>query len=43
MAEFASAADAPAARAVIYSMGFDHDMVQHALAQAGGQSRLQLI
>jgi hypothetical protein len=42
MAEFTSAADAPAARAVIYSMGFDHDMVQHALAQAGGNEQLAI-
>jgi hypothetical protein len=40
MAEFASAADAPAARAVIYAMGFDHNMVQHALAQVGGNEHL---
>jgi hypothetical protein len=42
MAEFASAADAPAARTVIYSMGFEHDMVQHALAQAGGNEQLAI-
>jgi hypothetical protein len=42
MAEFASSAGAPAARAVIYSMGFDHDMVQHALAQAGGNEQLAI-
>jgi hypothetical protein len=42
MSEFASAADAPAARAVIYTMGFDHDMVQHALAQAGGNEQLAI-
>ncbi len=42
MAEFSSEADAPAARAVIYSMAFDHDMVQHALAQAGGNEQLAI-
>jgi hypothetical protein len=42
MAEFASAADTPAAPAVIYTMGFDHDMVQHALAQAGGNQQLAI-
>jgi hypothetical protein len=42
MAEFASAAEAPAARAVIHAMGFDHDMVQHALAQAGGNEQLAI-
>ena len=42
MAEFASAAEAPAARAVIHAMGFDHDMVQHALAQAGGNQQLAI-
>jgi hypothetical protein len=42
MVEFASAAEAPAARAVIYAMGFDHDMVQHALAQAGGNEHLAI-
>ena len=42
MAEFTSAAEAPAARAVIYMMGFDHDMVQHALAQAGGNEQLAI-
>ena len=42
MAEFASAAEAPAARAVIYTMGFEHDMVQHALAQAGGNEQLAI-
>jgi hypothetical protein len=44
MAEFASAAGAPAAaaRAVIDTMGFDHDMVQHALAQAGGHKQLAI-
>ena len=42
MAEFTSAADAPAARAMIYSMGFDHDMVQHALVQAGGNEQLAI-
>jgi hypothetical protein len=35
MADFASAVEGPAARPVIYTMGFEHDMVQHALAQAG--------
>ncbi len=39
MAAFASAAEA---RAVIYTMGFDHDMVQHALAQAGGNEQLAI-
>jgi hypothetical protein len=39
MAELASA---PSARAVIDSMGFDHDMVQHALAQAGGNEQLAI-
>jgi hypothetical protein len=39
MAELGSA---PAARAVIYSMGFDHDMAQHALAQAGGNEQLAI-
>jgi hypothetical protein len=39
---FTSAADVPAARAVIHSMGFDHDMVQHALAQAGGNEQLAI-
>ena len=42
MAYSASAAEAPAARAVIYTMGFDHDMVQHALAQAGGNEQLAI-
>ncbi len=42
MEELASAAAAPAARAVIYTMGFDHDMVQHALAQAGGNEQLAI-
>jgi hypothetical protein len=42
MAEFASSAGAPAARAVIYSMGFDHDTVQHTLAQAGGNEQLAI-
>jgi hypothetical protein len=42
MAEFESAASAPLAPAVIYSMGFDHDMVQHALAQAGGNQQLAI-
>jgi hypothetical protein len=42
MAELASAAEAPAAPAVINSMGFDHDMVQHALAQAGGNEQLAI-
>jgi hypothetical protein len=42
MAEFTSAAEAPAARAVIYMMGFDHDTVQHALAQAGGNEQLAI-
>jgi hypothetical protein len=42
MTEFASAAGAPAARAVIYSMGFDHDMVQHALALVGGNEQLAI-
>ena len=42
MAEFAYSAGAPAAPAVIYSMGFDHDMVQHALAQAGGNEQLAI-
>jgi hypothetical protein len=42
MAEFASAAEAPAACAVIYTMGFEHDMVQHALAQAGGNEQLAI-
>ena len=42
MAAFASSADAPAARPVIYTMGFDHDMVQHALAQAGGNQQLAI-
>jgi hypothetical protein len=42
MAEFASSTGAPAAPAVIYSMGFDHDMVQHALAQAGGNEQLAI-
>jgi hypothetical protein len=42
MAELASAADAPAARPVIYAMGFDHDMVQHAMAQAGGNEQLAI-
>jgi hypothetical protein len=42
MAELASAADAPAARAVIYTMGFDHDLVQHALAQASGNEQLAI-
>jgi hypothetical protein len=42
MAEFATAAGAPAASAVIYSMGFDHDMVQPALAQAGGNQQLAI-
>jgi hypothetical protein len=42
MAEFASAADAPAARVVIHTMGFDHDMVQHAMAQAGGNEQLAI-
>ena len=39
MAEIASAAKAPAARTVIYTMDFDLDMVQHALAQAGGNEQ----
>ena len=42
MADSASAAEAPAARAVIYTMDFDHDMVQHALAQAGGNEQLAI-
>ena len=42
MSECASSAGAPAARAVIYSMGFDHNMVQHALAQAGGNEQLAI-
>jgi hypothetical protein len=42
MEEFASSAGAPLAPAVIYSMGFDHDMVQHALAQAGGNEQLAI-
>ena len=42
MAELASATEAPAAPAVIYTMGFDHDMVQHALAQAGGNEQLAI-
>jgi hypothetical protein len=35
MAGFASAVEGPAARPVIYTMRFELDMVQHALAQAG--------
>jgi hypothetical protein len=42
MAEFALAADAPAACAVIDTVGFDHNMVQHALAQAGGNEQLAI-
>ena len=42
MADFPSAAGAPAAPAMIYCMGFDHDMVQHALAQAGGNQQLAI-
>jgi hypothetical protein len=42
MSELASAADAPAARAVIYTMGFDQDTVQHALEQAGGNEQLAI-
>jgi hypothetical protein len=42
MAEFTPAADAPAARAVIYAMGFDHDIVQRALAQAGCNEQLAI-
>ncbi len=42
MADFPSAAEAPAAPAVIHCMGFDHDMVQHALAQAGGNQQLAI-
>ena len=42
MAEFASAAESSDARAVIYATGFDHDMVQHALVQAGGNEQLAI-
>jgi hypothetical protein len=35
-------ADAPAARAVIYTMGFEHGMVQNALAQAVGNEQLAI-
>jgi hypothetical protein len=37
-----SMADDLAARAVIYTMGFEHDMVQNALAQAGGNEQLAI-
>ena len=42
MAEFTSAAEAPAARPAIHTMGFKHDMVllQQALEQAGGNEEL---
>ena len=42
MSDFASVAEVPAARAVIYTLGFDHDMVRHALAQAGGNEQLAI-
>jgi hypothetical protein len=35
-------ADVSAVRAVVHSMGFDQDMVQHALAQAGGNEQLAI-
>jgi hypothetical protein len=42
MAEFASAAEGPVDRPVIYTMGFEKDMVQHALALAGGNEQLAI-
>jgi hypothetical protein len=42
MAESASAAEASAARAVIYTMGFDQQTVQQALAQTGGNEQLAI-
>jgi hypothetical protein len=42
MSGFASAADAPSARAVIYTMGFDEDIVQQTVAQSGGNEELAI-
>ena len=40
--KFTSAADAPAAPPTIHTMGFDQDMVQQALVQAGGNEELAI-
>jgi hypothetical protein len=40
--KFTSAADAPAAHPTIHTMGFDQDMVQQALVQAGGNEELAI-
>jgi hypothetical protein len=42
MSELASAADASGARAVIYTMGFEQETVQQALAQAHGNEQLAI-
>jgi hypothetical protein len=42
MSELEPAVEAPASGTVIYTMGFDRDMVQEAMAQAGGNEQLAM-